>query len=598
MTKSSRRRAGTPEPDDKITYTDDSEKDVSDGDNLSKSKESLMATISGGGGDKQSTGIKRFISRRNHNMSYERSKSLERTTARVRSEPESEDDFETIRKMHKRKEMEDEKKELDKMMECIIKSNEKKGEPKKYVPKDMPPLIEGPKDLKKRKRHKSLPSQQEFNNNEDENVKNTPILLKPILVKRKMSTSDEEGKSEIIYRKMNQRKLSVADTKADDILLSSNDGGGVGGKNDEIPLGGKDVEKKFGFFKRFFSKKNEENEKKIKENLSDDETEKKWIFPEILTQWKIHVNENRNYYNNFLLLKNRCFSDLIILIFFCGFGGLIFRFTEGAFESFYKCGVKRVKRDFIDTLWKYSQYMLEDDWKSQARRRLMEFENQLHSAHEAGMTSYSGQKSWSFLNAVVYCLTVVTTIGYGHISPSTTTGRAITIIYAIFGIPMFLILLADFGKLFTRGIKFLWAFVRRLYYTGSCRRVRKTAPVQEMMKGVQIVYDFAKTRKFSGTAGMEKTPNHLRPPDLNLQGIPETPGTPNWSNYEIDDEFNLPISVAISILLIYIFLGAFLYWMWEDWSFFESFYFVFISMSTIGFGDFVPQHHYLHDAFN
>jgi len=43
---------------------------------------------------------------------------------------------------------------------------------------------------------------------------------------------------------------------------------------------------------------------------------------------------------------------------------------------------------------------------------------------------------------------------------------------------MFLILLADFGKLFTRGIKFLWAFVRRVYYTGSCRKVRRTVPVQ------------------------------------------------------------------------------------------------------------------------
>lgn len=53
-----------------------------------------------------------------------------------------------------------------------------------------------------------------------------------------------------------------------------------------------------------------------------------------------------------------------------------------------------------------------------------------------------------------------------------------TIIYAIFGIPMFLILLADFGKLFTRGIKFVWSFVRRLYYTGSCRQVRRTQPVQ------------------------------------------------------------------------------------------------------------------------
>lgn len=68
--------------------------------------------------------------------------------------------------------------------------------------------------------------------------------------------------------------------------------------------------------------------------------------------------------------------------------------------------------------------------------------------------------------------------GYGHIAPSTSTGKLITIVYAIFGIPIFLILLADFGKMFTRGIKFIWAFVRRLYYTGSCRKVRRTAPVQ------------------------------------------------------------------------------------------------------------------------
>ena len=47
-------------------------------------------------------------------------------------------------------------------------------------------------------------------------------------------------------------------------------------------------------------------------------------------------------------------------------------------------------------------------------------------------------------------------LGYGHISPRTVSGRIVTIIYAIVGIPLFLILLADFGKLFTRIIKFLW----------------------------------------------------------------------------------------------------------------------------------------------
>ena len=72
--------------------------------------------------------------------------------------------------------------------------------------------------------------------------------------------------------------------------------------------------------------------------------------------------------------------------------------------------------------------------------------------------------------------------GYGHISPSTTTGRALTILYAIIGIPIFLIVLADFGKLFTRGIKFMWAYVRRLYYTGSVKKVRKTAQVQVSIK--------------------------------------------------------------------------------------------------------------------
>ena len=68
--------------------------------------------------------------------------------------------------------------------------------------------------------------------------------------------------------------------------------------------------------------------------------------------------------------------------------------------------------------------------------------------------------------------------GYGHISPVTTLGRLITIIYSIIGIPIFLILLADFGKVFTRIIKYLWVYVRRVYYTGSCRKVRKTAHAQ------------------------------------------------------------------------------------------------------------------------
>lgn len=118
-------------------------------------------------------------------------------------------------------------------------------------------------------------------------------------------------------------------------------------------------------------------------------------------------------------------------------------------------------------------------------------------------------------------------------------------------------------------------------------------PLQEVMKGVQMVYDIATFRR----------PSQL-PPGVTLDDVPppppplppkavhtpgEPPGTPALSTFAIDDEFNLPISVAIFILLVYIFCGATVFYVWESWGFFESFYFVFISMSTIGFGDFVPQ---------
>lgn len=112
------------------------------------------------------------------------------------------------------------------------------------------------------------------------------------------------------------------------------------------------------------------------------------------------------------------------------------------------------------------------------------------------------------------------------------------------------------------------------------------------MKGVQLVYDFAKFRRPSQMNPNEIEEMQKQQPQtvLNVDAnMPDTPGTPALSAYAVDDEFNLPISVAIFILLAYIFIGATLYSLWEPWNFFESFYFVFISMSTIGFGDYVPK---------
>ncbi|XP_055854713.1 uncharacterized protein LOC129918283 [Episyrphus balteatus] len=310
--------------------------------------------------------------------------------------------------------------------------------------------------------------------------------------------------------------------------------------------------------------------------------------------------------------RNKCLVNFIILVLLCGFGGLMFRYTEGTLENIYKCEVRKVKRDFIDHLWTVSHNMREDDWKSAARTKLRKFEEELHAMQELGVRRYPGMKSWNFVNCVLYCWTVVTTIGYGHITPQTVLGRSLTVIYAIIGIPMFLILLADFGKLFTRAIKFVWAYVRRIYYTGTCRKVRKQQQVMDVISGFNTMYDYALRRPshFFGNPNDEEsahpgtpseipsdhpqTANQLHPtpqtPGSHAQSHLETPTTPYPETFEVNDEFNLPISLASIILVSYILVGAFVYTLWEDWTYFEAFYFVFVSMSTIGFGDFVPNH--------
>ncbi|EDW61012.1 uncharacterized protein [Drosophila virilis] len=295
-------------------------------------------------------------------------------------------------------------------------------------------------------------------------------------------------------------------------------------------------------------------------------------------------------------LRNECIAHIILLILLLGFGGLLFRYTEGMSENIYKCEVRKVKRDFIDNLWTVSHNMREDDWKSLARQKLRNFEDELNTLAELGLRRYPGQKSFNFVNCFIYCWTVITTIGYGHITPKTTVGRSLTIIYAIIGIPMFLIVLADLGKLFTRCVKFLWAYVRRVYYTRSCRQIRKQQQVRDAMTGFNTVYDMA-IRRPSMFFGMTDAPADAESQaDGDAEAgkslgtsHPETPTSPYPETFEVDDEFNLPVSVATMLLIAYILLGSVGYTFIEtSWSFLDAFYFVFISMSTIGFGDLVP----------
>ena len=185
--------------------------------------------------------------------------------------------------------------------------------------------------------------------------------------------------------------------------------------------------------------------------------------------------------------------------------------------------------------------------------------------------------------------------GYGAIYPSTRAGRIATMVYATIGVPLFLLTMGKVGKLFTRAVKFLWSFIRKFYYMKHFRKIRKTKAVQTIANVGQITSNFKSDNEEDLDQDEDQQKNNsVSSSQHNIDTVDTVVNLDDATSYisfHIDDNFNLHPFVAILITMVYIILGAIMYVQWEkDWAYHDAFYFIFISVSTIGFGDLVPTH--------
>jgi len=180
----------------------------------------------------------------------------------------------------------------------------------------------------------------------------------------------------------------------------------------------------------------------------------------------------------------------------------------------------------------------------------------------ASNLNYDGEiegwtKDWYFPNALLFTITIITTIGYGHISPKTSDGQMFTIVYALIGMPLLVMFLNNVGEAMADGIKYSYSRI-------CCRWCRVKRLVSERLPGASL----RKARKLRDEVYGSET-------------------------YMPTNQISIPIILSILCILGYLGLGSALFCQWEGWDLSSAMYFCFITLSTVGFGDMVPTKSFL-----
>ncbi|KAM8924763.1 potassium channel subfamily K member 18 [Pelodytes ibericus] len=241
---------------------------------------------------------------------------------------------------------------------------------------------------------------------------------------------------------------------------------------------------------------------------------------------------------------------------------------------------------------------------------------------------------WDFLTSLFFCCTVFTTIGYGHLSPVTLYGRIACMLYAAIGIPLMLLLLADLGDIL--------AGLFSKVYKGSietwsrlCHRSKSSVPkfssfrkshsgksslestldsrvsMREPLNLTDVLKSQATVKKnYQQMSNIDLfeliiIKEHPRTVVLQCNGFQRCHSCPNLKTLPHSvsainnfdklgtevDQLDVPITLILLVVVAYIMFGALILPLWEDeWTTIDAFYFCFITLTTIGFGDVLPKH--------
>ncbi|XP_022620859.1 potassium channel subfamily K member 18 [Seriola dumerili] len=326
----------------------------------------------------------------------------------------------------------------------------------------------------------------------------------------------------------------------------------------------------------------------------------------------------------------RLFPHLLLclsLVAYAALGALMFQYVEGSSNSTTQTEYHEFLGQIVSTVQNLS-----DNASLTHQYILKQVETKMRESFKSIWLQRPDR--WNFFGSMFFCCTVFTTIGYGEIYPVTLPGKVVCVFYAMVGIPLMLLVILDVGdflaRLMSRAYVHIHALCKILLsHTRSPWKAHKRTVesshwalndgtfvfshdvvIREPLDIRQVMHSQADVRHKSIQLQDNKEifekilarENLLRKGPLlrtlscpELDQLPPPPkGYTIWDFTGLGDGMEMldvPFVLILFIVFAYIFFFGLILPLWEtEFKGFDPYYFCFITLTTIGFGDIVPNH--------
>ena len=198
-----------------------------------------------------------------------------------------------------------------------------------------------------------------------------------------------------------------------------------------------------------------------------------------------------------------------------------------------------------------------------------------------GALIFSAIEGWDYFNALYWADVTLFTVGFGDFYPTTTLGQALLIPYALFGII---------------SLGLMIGAIRSLVLTGGRQRMSARVVERKRRKIVRKFTEQSDDHSLQTVETAEEDPSTVTP-------VTTTFETPGWRETEFDlarriqHEANrrwrwYALAISMTTWLVLWCVSAKVFRDFEEsqqnWTYFDAFYFCFISLTTIGYGNLTP----------